>query len=95
MQIDTGMIVIIQNLKTRHLEAYYGLNFLWATPPTEPGSSDEVVEFYTTTVIRLLDVVKGLSAHGQLIFMARSRGLEPAHGGDCQSGLLGRYPHAA
>ncbi|MFZ3583214.1 hypothetical protein ACOI1H_13730 [Loktanella sp. DJP18] len=95
MQIDLTMIAITQNLETQDLEAYYGLNFLWATPPSEPGSCDEVVEFYTMTLIRLLDVVKGLSAHGQLTFMARSRGLLPAHDGDCQDGLLGRYPDAA
>jgi hypothetical protein len=39
------MIAVIQDLETRDLEANFGLAFLWSTQPTEPKSSDEVVEY--------------------------------------------------
>jgi hypothetical protein len=94
MLIETGMITIIQGLKTRHLEAYYGLNFLWATPQTEPGSCDEVAEFYTMTLIRLIDVLKGLSAHERMQFLARSQGCEARLDRDGVDGLLGTYLNA-
>ncbi len=94
MQIDTGMIAIIQDLETRHLEAYFGHRFLWATPSTEPGSLDEVVEFYTVTLIRLLDAVKSLSAHERIAFLARSDQRNASHDGDREDGLLGQYPNA-
>jgi hypothetical protein len=94
MQIDTGMIAIIQDHKTRHLEAYFGCQFLWATPSTEPGSFDEVVEFYTVTLIRLLNAVKSLSAHERIAFLARSGQCKALRNGDCTDGLLGEYPNA-
>jgi hypothetical protein len=94
MQIDTGIIATIQGLETRDLEAHFGHQFLWATPSTEPGSYDEVVEFYTVTLIRLINVLKGLSAHERMQFLARSRACEGRNERDDEDGLFGQYPHA-
>jgi hypothetical protein len=94
MQIVQGMIAIIQNLETRHFETYLGCQLLWATPSTEPVSYDEVVEFYTVTLIRLLNAVKSLSDHERIAFLARLGRRKALRNGDSADGLLGEHPNA-
>lgn len=92
MQISTRKIHVISDRETRQLEAYYGLAFLWSTTPTDPGSADEVVEFYTTTLIALVEMLGGLSAHDQMAFLARAQdGPGPGRGATVLA-LLGEYP---
>ena len=83
---------IVSNLATRELEAWLGGVLLWSTPPGEPGSADEVAEFFTTTLIRLLDVVEGMSAHERMDLLGMVAapslgevGVPPGH-------LLGPFP---
>ncbi|NDU99881.1 hypothetical protein [Pseudoroseicyclus tamaricis] len=64
-------VSIISNIETRVLEAWLGGAHLWSTLPQEPGSADEVAEFFTVTLIRLLEVVEGMSAHERMHLLAR------------------------
>ncbi|WP_422073267.1 hypothetical protein [Tranquillimonas rosea] len=63
-------VSIVSNLETRELEAWLGGAHLWSTVPTEPGSADEVAEFFAMTLIRLLEVVEGMSAHELMNLLA-------------------------
>ncbi|WP_139196948.1 hypothetical protein [Roseivivax marinus] len=65
---------IVSNLATRELEAWLGSARLWSVAPEEPGSADEVAEFFTVTLIRLFAVVDGMSAHEQMELLSRVSG---------------------
>ena len=60
-------LTIIQCLATRDFEAYCGNVFLGAARPSEPGSSDEVVELYTIALIELLEVLNRMSNHERML----------------------------
>lgn len=92
MEIIIRKIVVVQDLKTRDLEAYYGRELLWTKTPAEPGSAEEVVEFYTFTLIKLLTTLERLSSHKQMSFLARAEGMSDAESSAPLSGLLGNYP---
>lgn len=91
MKIATVKIAVVQDLKTRHLEAYYGSELLWSKMPTEPGSPEEVVEFYTFTLIELLATLERLSNHQRMAFLARAEGVNDAKQSESGSGFLGFY----
>jgi len=84
-------VSIVSNLATGDLEAWLGGAHLWSTVPTEPGSIDEVAEFFAATLIRLLEVVGEMSAHERM--QLRSRALASSGSPGAKSvGLLGAYP---
>lgn len=85
-------IAITSNLRTRALEAWLGNALLWSTRATEPGSPDEAVEFFTTTLIELIQRVKGMSAHERIEFLRQALA-PPTHFMDAEdAGLFGPYP---
>ncbi|WP_375263409.1 hypothetical protein [Palleronia sp.] len=84
-------VSIVSNVATRELEAWLGHAHLWSTRPTEPGSADEVVEFFTTTLIRLIEVVEAMSAHERINLLAKIAA-PTASGGERTGGILGPFP---
>tara|TARA_R110002124_G_scaffold252226_2_gene417499 strand:- start:548 stop:958 length:411 start_codon:yes stop_codon:yes gene_type:complete len=81
-------LTIVQCLATRDLEAYCGNVFLGAVRPSEPGSSDEVVELYTMALIELLEALDRMSNHQRiLIIEGMRRPLDPLSG-PARPGLL-------
>lgn len=84
-------VTITSNLKTQKLEAWFGGAHLWSTTPSEPGSVDEVAEFYTATLIRLLEVVEVMSAHERMQLLSKGRA-SAGLPGDKPVALLGAYP---
>ena len=85
-------VSIVSNLATRDLEAWLGSALLWATPPTEPGSADEVAEFFTETLIRLLAVIDGMSAHQRMELCARMAEVSREPENVTAGSLLGAFP---
>ncbi len=92
MEIVIRKIVVVQALKTRDLEAYYGKALLWTKTAAEPGSTEEVVEFYTFTLIELLTTLERFSNHRRISFLARAEEISDAEPSTPRSGLLGNYP---
>lgn len=92
MKLFTRKIAVVQDLKTRDLEAYYGKALLWTKTPTEPGSAEEVVEFYTFTLIELMTTLERFSNHQRMSFVARFEGMSDAEQVNPPFGLLGNYP---
>lgn len=66
-------LTIVQCLATRDLEAYCGNVFLGAVRPSEPGSSDEVVELYTMALIELLEALDRMSNHERMLIIEGMR----------------------
>lgn len=79
------------NLASRELEAWLGGAHLWSTMPNEPGSADEVAEFYVTALIRLLEVAEGMSAHERMDLFARAAAFSTAPGDEPPHSVLGPF----
>ena len=92
MHMTRNVVCIVSNLGTRDLEAWLGSAHLWSTPPTDPGSADEVAEFYVETLIRLLVVVEGMSAHQRMELCARMAEVSREPENVAAGGLLGAFP---
>ncbi|MDD9746057.1 MAG: hypothetical protein RIF42_07970 [Parvibaculaceae bacterium] len=66
-------LTIIQCINTRDIEVYCGNVFLGAMTPTEPGSSDEVAEIFTTALIELFGVLGRMSNHERMLVAEEMR----------------------
>ncbi|WP_371154131.1 hypothetical protein [Jannaschia sp. 2305UL9-9] len=65
MQLNLQNVSIVHTIETHRLEAYYGGALLWSTPDEEPGAEGEATEFYTATVIALVNAWDGMSNHAR------------------------------
>lgn len=92
MHKGSHRVSIVSNIETRELEAWLGGAHLWSTSPQEPGSSDEVAEFFTVTLIRLLKVKEGMSAHERLHLLARINASSTAQDDLPPHDVLGPFP---
>ncbi|MGK7663544.1 MULTISPECIES: hypothetical protein [unclassified Marinovum] len=70
MQLNLQNVSIVHTIATHRLEAYYGGVLLWSTPIEEPGSEGEATEFYTATVIALVNMWEGMSNHARMALVA-------------------------
>lgn len=74
------------------MHACYDGVILWSKSVIDPGSTDEVAEFYTLTLVRFLEVLENMSAHQRMSLLAGSQRGD----GFCEArrevGLLGDYP---
>lgn len=73
MQLNLQNVSIVHTIETHHLEAYYGGALLWSTPIEEPGSVGEATEFYTATVIALVNAWDGMSNHARIALVAAGK----------------------
>ncbi|UWR32687.1 hypothetical protein K3759_12120 [Sulfitobacter sp. W027] len=93
IEIAFRKIILTQDLETRRLEAYYGRLLLWSKMPTEPGSPEEAVEFYTCTLIALLMGLERASNHQRMVFLAEADGVSEVKRARARTGWLGCYPN--
>ena len=70
LALNFSPIRIVQNVESWQLETYYESILLWSTPVTCPGSEGEATEFYTKTLIALLDAWRGMSNHAKMALLA-------------------------
>ncbi|SES21866.1 hypothetical protein SAMN04490244_107167 [Tranquillimonas rosea] len=84
-------VSIVSNLETRELEAWLGGAHLWSTVPTEPGSADEVAGFFAMTLVRLLEVVEGMSAHERMDLLAMAVASNAASSDASTVSVLGHF----
>lgn len=94
MKLFTQKIIVIQDLESRQLEAYYGSLLLWTKTSAEPGSSEEAVEFYTCTLIALLMRLEQATNHQRMAFLAEADAVSQVKRARARTGWLGCYPKA-
>jgi hypothetical protein len=90
LKLNLSEVRILQEVETRQLKAYYGAALLWTTPVEQPGCKGEATEFYTATLIQLLETWSGMSNHAKLALTTSSS--SPAFGNKhTDRPLLGHY----
>lgn len=92
MKFSTQRISVFQDIESRWLNACYDGVFLWSRAVIDPGSTDEVAEIFTVTLVRFVDVLQSLSAHQRIELLAgkqRCHGPRQARRG---RGVLRNYP---
>jgi len=90
LALNLSPIRIVQNVESRRLEAYYECILLWSTPVSCPGSEGEATEFYTKTLIALVDAWRGMSNHAKMALLAAKTSSEAGRTYD-EGPLLGDY----
>ena len=90
MQLNLYNVSIVHITETHRLEAYYGDALLWSTPIEEPGSVGEATEFYTATVIALVNAWEGMSNHARMDLVAAENS-HVAHDHFSGCPILGAY----
>ena len=91
MELDLRRVRIVQDIASQRLEAYFGVGLLWSAPVEEPGCIGEATDFYTTTVIALLNAWTGMSNHAKFALLSVGNQLTTEISGG-QTPILGRYP---